>query len=79
MRREAITHNTCLLVIQVPDHTHLPVPVGHHVYLRSPNKGVYVCVCVNLNVVKIYGVELVFTSTGIEFSICINICWCSTG
>lgn len=40
-RREAITHNTCLLVLQVPDNTRLPVPVGHHVYLRSPNKGVW--------------------------------------
>lgn len=39
-RREAITHNTCLLVLQVPDNTRLPVPVGHHVYLRSPSKEV---------------------------------------
>lgn len=38
VRREAITHNTSLLVLQAPDHTHLPVPVGYHVYLRSPSK-----------------------------------------
>ncbi|MPC63542.1 Cytochrome b5 reductase 4 [Portunus trituberculatus] len=38
VRREAITHNTSLLVLQAPDHTRLPVPVGYHVYLRSPNK-----------------------------------------
>lgn len=38
VRREAITHNTSLLVLQVPEQTHLPVPVGYHVYLRSPSK-----------------------------------------
>ncbi|KAG0718404.1 Cytochrome b5 reductase 4 [Chionoecetes opilio] len=40
VRREAVTHNTCLLVLQAPDHAHLPVPVGYHVYLRSPSQDV---------------------------------------
>lgn len=40
VQREAITHNTYLLVLQVPSPNYLPVPVGHHVYLRSPNKEV---------------------------------------
>ncbi|KAK8725980.1 hypothetical protein OTU49_010588, partial [Cherax quadricarinatus] len=38
--KEALTQDTRLFVIQVPEYTYLPVPVGYHVRVRLPEKDV---------------------------------------
>ncbi|XP_042227158.1 cytochrome b5 reductase 4-like [Homarus americanus] len=38
--KETLTQDTRLLVIQVPEYTCLPVPIGYHVYIRVPGNDV---------------------------------------